>query len=192
MCLGLVMLVLLAQVSPKYLRMFAPWIYAIGILLLVIVAVIGDIGKGAQRWLDLGVAALPAIGNHETRRADGRARGSCTSARCRQTSSWCGTRADDPVSRRAHRRAAGPRHCAPHRCVGRVRRAARGPAPARHHRRDGTPAGARLGGLGHAARLPAQARADVSRPESDPLGAVITSSSRRSRSVRAACSARAG
>ena len=55
MCLGLVMLVLLAQVSPKYLRMFAPWIYAIGILLLVIVAVIGDIGKGAQRWLDLGV-----------------------------------------------------------------------------------------------------------------------------------------
>ncbi len=55
MCLGLVMLVLLAQVSPKYLRMLAPWIYTIGIVLLVIVAVIGDIGKGAQRWLDLGV-----------------------------------------------------------------------------------------------------------------------------------------
>ena len=55
MCLGLIMLVLLAQASPKHLRMFAPWIYAIGILLLVIVAVIGDIGKGAQRWLDLGV-----------------------------------------------------------------------------------------------------------------------------------------
>jgi rod shape determining protein RodA len=55
MCLGLIMLVLLAQASPKYLRMFAPWIYTIGILLLVIVAVIGDIGKGAQRWLDLGV-----------------------------------------------------------------------------------------------------------------------------------------
>ena len=35
--------------------MFAPWVYALGILLLVIVAVIGDIGKGAQRWLDLGV-----------------------------------------------------------------------------------------------------------------------------------------
>jgi rod shape determining protein RodA len=55
MCLGLIMLVLLAQASPKHLRMFAPWIYTIGILLLVIVAVIGDIGKGAQRWLDLGV-----------------------------------------------------------------------------------------------------------------------------------------
>ncbi|HZF24634.1 MAG TPA: rod shape-determining protein RodA [Steroidobacteraceae bacterium] len=55
MILGLIMLVLLAQVSPKYLRMSAPWIYALGIVLLVIVAVIGDIGKGAQRWLDLGV-----------------------------------------------------------------------------------------------------------------------------------------
>ena len=55
MCLGLIMLVLLAQASPKHLRMFAPWIYTIGILLLVIVAVIGDLGKGAQRWLDLGV-----------------------------------------------------------------------------------------------------------------------------------------
>ncbi|HEY7379014.1 MAG TPA: rod shape-determining protein RodA [Steroidobacteraceae bacterium] len=55
MVLGLVMLVLLAQVRPKYLRMSAPWIYALGIVLLVIVAVIGDIGKGAQRWLDLGV-----------------------------------------------------------------------------------------------------------------------------------------
>jgi rod shape determining protein RodA len=55
MCLGLIMLVLLAQVSPKYLRMSAPWIYALGVVLLVIVAVIGDIGKGAQRWLDLGI-----------------------------------------------------------------------------------------------------------------------------------------
>jgi len=55
MVLGLVMLVLLAQVRPKYLRMSAPWIYALGIVLLVIVAIIGDIGKGAQRWLDLGL-----------------------------------------------------------------------------------------------------------------------------------------
>ncbi|HKE43677.1 MAG TPA: rod shape-determining protein RodA [Steroidobacteraceae bacterium] len=55
MILGLIMLVLLAQASPKYLRMSAPWIYALGIVLLVIVAVIGDIGKGAQRWLDLGL-----------------------------------------------------------------------------------------------------------------------------------------
>ena len=55
MILGLIMLVLLAQVRPKYLRMSAPWIYALGIVLLVIVAIIGDIGKGAQRWLDLGV-----------------------------------------------------------------------------------------------------------------------------------------
>src|SRR5688500_13243272 len=53
--LGLFAMVALAQVPPKYLRMAAPWIYGIGVMLLVGVAVVGDIGKGAQRWLDLGV-----------------------------------------------------------------------------------------------------------------------------------------
>jgi len=53
--LGLVTMLILARVAPKYLRMFAPWAYLLGVLLLVIVAVVGDIGKGAQRWLDLGV-----------------------------------------------------------------------------------------------------------------------------------------
>jgi len=52
--LGLFVLVMLAQVHPKYLRMFAPWIYVGGVLLLLIVALVGDVGKGAQRWLDLG------------------------------------------------------------------------------------------------------------------------------------------
>jgi rod shape determining protein RodA len=55
LCLGLFTLVMLAQVPPKYLRMFAPWVYVLGILLLIIVAAAGDIGKGAKRWLDLGV-----------------------------------------------------------------------------------------------------------------------------------------
>lgn len=44
----------IAQVPPHYLRMGTPWIYAGGLLLLVLVLVTGDIGKGAQRWLDLG------------------------------------------------------------------------------------------------------------------------------------------
>lgn len=44
----------IAQVPPHYLRMWTPWIYAGGLLLLVLVLVTGDIGKGAQRWLDLG------------------------------------------------------------------------------------------------------------------------------------------
>jgi rod shape determining protein RodA len=52
--LGLVTLLMLAQVRPKYLRMFAPWVYVGGVALLVVVALVGDVGKGAQRWLDLG------------------------------------------------------------------------------------------------------------------------------------------
>ena len=48
-------LVLLARFStPQYLRLFAPLAYALGVLLLVVVDVTGHIGKGAQRWLDLG------------------------------------------------------------------------------------------------------------------------------------------
>jgi len=48
-------LVALARLStPQYLRLFSPVAYIIGILLLVVVAVTGHIGKGAQRWLDIG------------------------------------------------------------------------------------------------------------------------------------------
>jgi rod shape determining protein RodA len=53
--LGLVAMIALARVAPKYLRMFAPWVYVAGVLLLLVVAIVGDVGKGAQRWLDLGV-----------------------------------------------------------------------------------------------------------------------------------------
>jgi rod shape determining protein RodA len=50
---GAAMLVL-AQVNPNFLRRTSPWLFAIGIALLMIVDLIGYIGKGAQRWLDLG------------------------------------------------------------------------------------------------------------------------------------------
>jgi rod shape determining protein RodA len=40
--------------SPRYLRLFSPVAYIIGILLLAVVAVTGHVGKGAQRWLDIG------------------------------------------------------------------------------------------------------------------------------------------
>ncbi len=52
--LALVAMIALAQVSPKYLRMWAPWVYAVGVILLVVVTFVGDASKGAQRWLDLG------------------------------------------------------------------------------------------------------------------------------------------
>jgi len=47
-------LVLARFSSPQYLRLFTPAIYIAGILLLAVVAVTGHIGKGAQRWLDIG------------------------------------------------------------------------------------------------------------------------------------------
>ncbi|RMG38554.1 MAG: rod shape-determining protein RodA [Gammaproteobacteria bacterium] len=44
-----------AQIRPDQLMRWSPWLYLVGTVLLVLVLVIGDIGKGAQRWLDLGV-----------------------------------------------------------------------------------------------------------------------------------------
>ncbi len=52
--LGTVAMMALAQVNPRILRQAALPIYALGIVLLIIVDVTGYIGKGAQRWLDLG------------------------------------------------------------------------------------------------------------------------------------------
>jgi rod shape determining protein RodA len=53
--IGFVLLVVLAQIPDHFLRMFSPAAYVVGLVLLTVVALVGDIGKGAQRWLDLGV-----------------------------------------------------------------------------------------------------------------------------------------
>ena len=53
--MGTVAMLLLAQVNPNFLRRLSPWLYLLGVLLLFVVAGMGVIGKGAQRWLDLGV-----------------------------------------------------------------------------------------------------------------------------------------
>ncbi len=47
-------MLVIAQIPPKFLRLWTPWIFVIGIVLLVLVLVAGEIGKGAQRWLDIG------------------------------------------------------------------------------------------------------------------------------------------
>ncbi|MBS0359127.1 MAG: rod shape-determining protein RodA [Proteobacteria bacterium] len=53
--LAFVILLFFAQISPPRLKAWSPWLYVIGILLLVAVLIIGEIGKGAQRWLELGL-----------------------------------------------------------------------------------------------------------------------------------------
>jgi rod shape determining protein RodA len=54
MLLGTIAMLALARVNPNFLRRSSPWLFGLGILLLVIVDAAGYIGKGAQRWLDLG------------------------------------------------------------------------------------------------------------------------------------------
>jgi len=48
-------LILLANIHPDRMRDLAYWIYGVGLILLIAVLVVGDEGKGAQRWLDLGI-----------------------------------------------------------------------------------------------------------------------------------------
>jgi len=52
--LALIVMLIVAQIPSSTLRFWSPWMYALGVILLVLVLVAGDIGKGAQRWLDLG------------------------------------------------------------------------------------------------------------------------------------------
>jgi rod shape determining protein RodA len=52
--LGLVAMIMLAQVPPRIIRNAAPVAYLMGLVLLVLVMFVGDITMGAQRWLDLG------------------------------------------------------------------------------------------------------------------------------------------
>jgi rod shape determining protein RodA len=53
--LGFMTMFLLAQIPPQQLRLWTPSIFSSGVLLLVAVLVSGEIGKGAQRWLDIGI-----------------------------------------------------------------------------------------------------------------------------------------
>ncbi len=52
--LALVVMICIAQIPTKFLRIWAPWIFLAGIVLLLLVLIMGEIGKGAQRWLDIG------------------------------------------------------------------------------------------------------------------------------------------
>lgn len=47
-------MVLIAQVPPQWIRRLAPVLYVVGVVMLVVVALVGDVTLGAQRWLNLG------------------------------------------------------------------------------------------------------------------------------------------
>ncbi len=52
--LAFFVMLLLAQIAPYGIQFWSPWLYGLGLLLLLAVLLMGEIGKGAQRWLDLG------------------------------------------------------------------------------------------------------------------------------------------
>src|ERR1017187_6412662 len=55
LALGTAAMLALTHASPNLLRRLAPWLYLFGVVLLVVVELTGVIGKGAQRWLNLGL-----------------------------------------------------------------------------------------------------------------------------------------
>jgi len=55
LALGFLVMFGVAQVHPVRLQRWSPFLYGAGILLLLAVMLFGDVGKGAQRWLDLKV-----------------------------------------------------------------------------------------------------------------------------------------
>ena len=53
--LALGFLCLCAYIPPRFYYQWTPWLFSAGILLLILVLGLGVIGKGAQRWLNLGI-----------------------------------------------------------------------------------------------------------------------------------------
>lgn len=53
--LGFAAFFVMAQIQPRYLRLWTPWLYCAVLGMLLAVAVEGEISQGAQRWLDVGI-----------------------------------------------------------------------------------------------------------------------------------------
>ncbi|MGP2760128.1 peptidoglycan glycosyltransferase MrdB [Serratia marcescens] len=53
--MGLIVMTVMAQIPPRVYESWAPYLYIFCVILLILVDAFGQISKGAQRWLDLGV-----------------------------------------------------------------------------------------------------------------------------------------
>lgn len=60
MLMGFVVMLALANIPPRTLRFWSPWIFLAGLALLFAVMFFGEISKGAQRWLD-----IPGLGRFQ-------------------------------------------------------------------------------------------------------------------------------
>jgi rod shape determining protein RodA len=57
---AVIAMMIVAQLPPDLLRRWTPWGYQAGLFLLVLVLVTGEVGQGAQRWLDIGIRFQPS------------------------------------------------------------------------------------------------------------------------------------
>jgi rod shape determining protein RodA len=48
-------MLIFAQIPPASLQRWAPLVYSLGLILLMVVLAVGHIGKGGQRWINLGI-----------------------------------------------------------------------------------------------------------------------------------------
>lgn len=48
-------MIIVAQIPPRYYQQWAPWLFALGVFLLLCVLLVGSVDKGAKRWLNLGL-----------------------------------------------------------------------------------------------------------------------------------------
>jgi rod shape determining protein RodA len=53
-------LLFLAQIPPQWLRAAGPFVYGVGLVLLVGVLTVGEVSMGARRWIDLGIRFQPS------------------------------------------------------------------------------------------------------------------------------------
>ena len=58
--IGLGVMLVMAQITPRFLARAAPWAYGAVVALLGLVLLIGEEGGGARRWLDFGVRFQPS------------------------------------------------------------------------------------------------------------------------------------
>ena len=57
---ALVAMLIAAQFPPDLVRRWTPWGFLAGLALLILVLVTGEVGQGAQRWLDIGIRFQPS------------------------------------------------------------------------------------------------------------------------------------
>ncbi len=57
---AIVVMLVVAQFPPDLMRRWTPWAFLLGLGLLSLVLILGEVGQGAQRWLDIGIRFQPS------------------------------------------------------------------------------------------------------------------------------------